>query len=100
MESVLRVRNWLRTPIGRLTSWGSKVKERKLCAKRRKKRGRFWRGRGRCHRFGRTPSPRTAQPKPLSIICSYEKDLEKERRVDNFRDASRIVHRVQVTVTC
>nr|XP_040021575.1 complexin-3-like [Gasterosteus aculeatus aculeatus] len=93
MESVLRVRNWLRTPIGRLTSWGSKVKERKLCAKRRKKRGRFWRGRGRCHRFGRTPPPRTAQPKDLSIICSYEKDLEKERKLREATNAQKNAER-------
>ncbi|XP_039662197.1 complexin-3-like [Perca fluviatilis] len=81
MESVMRVKKTLRTPIRKLTSCVSGVKERELCAKRRKRRGRDGRGRGGCNRLGRTPPLRTSHPKDPSIICSYQADLEKERKL-------------------
>ncbi|KAM8868909.1 LOW QUALITY PROTEIN: cytochrome P450 11C1 [Spinachia spinachia] len=93
MESVLRAKNWLKTPIGRLTSWVSKVKERKLCAKRRKKRGRVWRERGPCPRFGRKPPLRTAQHKDLSIMRPYQEELEKERKLREAVNAQKNAER-------
>lgn len=81
MESVVRVKKSLRTPIRKLTSCVSGVKERKLCAKRRNKRGRGEGGRRGCNRLGRTPPPRTAHPKDSSVSRSYQADLEKERQV-------------------
>lgn len=81
MESVVRVKKSLRTPIRKLASCVSRVKERKLCAKRRNKRGRGGGGRGGCDRLRRTPPPRTAHPKDPSVIRSYQADMEKERQV-------------------
>lgn len=79
MESVVRMKKFLRMPIRKLTSCVSGVKERKLCAKPRNRRGRG--GRGGRNRQWRTPPPRRAHPKDPSVIRSYQLDLEKERRV-------------------
>lgn len=73
METVVRVKRSLRTPIRRLTGCVTGVKERKLCAKRRNRRG----GGGGC----KTPRLRTAQAKDATVIRSYQEDLEKERQV-------------------
>ncbi|KAA8591667.1 hypothetical protein FQN60_017041 [Etheostoma spectabile] len=82
MESVVRVKKTLRTPIRKLTSCVSGVKERELCAKRRKRRGRDGRARGGCNRLGRTPPLQPSHPKEPSIICSYQADLEMERQAN------------------
>lgn len=73
METVVRVKQSLRTPIRRLTGCVTGVKERKLCAKRSNRRG----GGGGC----KTPRLRTAQAKEATVIRSYQEDLEKERQV-------------------
>lgn len=78
MESVLRVKKSLGMPIRKLASCVSGMKERKICAKRRNRRG----GRG-CSSLGKTPSFRAAHPKDPSVIRSYQADLEKERQVDS-----------------
>ncbi|AWO96529.1 Hypothetical protein SMAX5B_011851 [Scophthalmus maximus] len=84
MESLVRVKKSLRTPIRKLTSCVSGVKQQKLCAKPRNKRcrGRGGRGgRGGCEKFGKTPPLRTAHPKDPTVIRPYQADLEKERQV-------------------
>ncbi|XP_053743657.1 complexin-3-like [Synchiropus splendidus] len=76
MESVVRLKRTLRTPIRRLTSCVTTVKERRLCAKRRNRSS----GRGGCNKLKKSPPPRAAYAKDASIIRSYRADLEKERR--------------------
>ncbi|KAK2844647.1 hypothetical protein Q5P01_011306 [Channa striata] len=76
MESVVRVKKSLGTPIRKLTSCVSGTKERKLSAKCRNRRRR-----GGCHRLGKNPPLRSAQPKAPSVIRSYQADLEKERKL-------------------
>ncbi|XP_029307362.1 complexin-3-like [Cottoperca gobio] len=93
MESMMRVKRSLRTPIGMLTSCVSGVKERKLCAKRRNRRSRGGRGRRGCTRLGRTPSLQTSQTKEPSIICSYQADLEKERQLREAMNAQKNAER-------
>ncbi|XP_051262978.1 complexin-3-like [Dicentrarchus labrax] len=95
MESVVRVKKSLRRPIRKLTSCVSGVKERQLCAKPRNKRGRGGGGRGRggCNRQGRTPNLRTAHPKDPSVICSYQADLEKERKLREAMNAQKNAER-------
>lgn len=82
MDSVVRVKKSLRTPIKKLTSCVSGLKERRLCAKPRYKRGRGGGGRGGCNRFVRTRPLRSAHLKEPSIIRPYQAELEKERQVD------------------
>lgn len=84
MESVVRVKKSLRKPVRKLTSCVTGVKVRKLCAKRRNKRGRGAVGRGGCSKLGRTPPRHIAHAKDASVIRSYQADLEKERQVDTF----------------
>ncbi|XP_068592273.1 complexin-3-like [Cebidichthys violaceus] len=91
MESVMRVKKLLKTPIRKLTSWVSRVKERKLCAKHRNKRARGRRGRGGCNRLGRTPPPRTSHPKDPS--SSFQADLEKERQLREAMNAQKNAER-------
>ncbi|XP_070690972.1 complexin-3-like [Pempheris klunzingeri] len=93
MESVVKVKKSLRTPIRMLTSCVSGVKERRLCAKPRRKRGRGGGGRGGCNRLGRTPPPRTAHPKDPSLICSYQADLERERQLREAMNAQKNAER-------
>ncbi|XP_036930306.1 complexin-3-like [Acanthopagrus latus] len=95
MESVVRVKKSLRTPVRKLTSCVSGVKERRLCAKPRNRRGRGGGGRGRggCNRSGRTPPLRTAHPKEPSVICSYQADLEKERQLREAMNAQKNAER-------
>ncbi|XP_040900524.1 complexin-3 [Toxotes jaculatrix] len=93
MESVVKVKKSLRTPIRKLTSCVSRVKERKLCAKPRNKRGRGGGGRGGCKRLGRTPPLQTAHPKDPSVICSYQADLEKERKQRETMNAQKNAQR-------
>ncbi|KAM9353475.1 cytochrome P450 11C1 [Symphorus nematophorus] len=93
MESVVRVKKSLRMPIRKLTSCVSRVKEGKLCAKRRNKRGRRGGGRGGCNRLGKTPSLQTAQPKDPSVIRSYQADLEKERQLREAMNAQKNAER-------
>ncbi|CAB1445944.1 unnamed protein product [Pleuronectes platessa] len=82
MNSLLRVKKSLRTPIRKLTSCVSGMKQEKLCAKPRDRRGRGGGGGRRgCRRSGKTPPLRTAPPKDPTVICSYQADLEKERQV-------------------
>ncbi|XP_034467695.1 complexin-3-like [Hippoglossus hippoglossus] len=81
MNSLSRVKKSLRTPIWKLTSCVSGVKHQKLCAKPRDGRGRGGGGGRRgCRRSGKTPPLRTAPPKDPTVICSYQADLEKERK--------------------
>lgn len=84
MDSVVRLKKSLRTPIKKLTSCVSGLKARKLCAKRRNRRGRGGGGRGGCSGLGRTPPLRTAHPRDPIIIRSYQADLEKERQVSHI----------------
>ncbi|XP_044063934.1 complexin-3-like [Siniperca chuatsi] len=93
MESVVRVKKSLRTPIRKLTSCVSGVKERKLCAKRRNRRARGGGGRGGCNRLGRTPPRRTAHSKDPSVIHSYQADLEKERKLREAMNAQKNAER-------
>ncbi|XP_076594309.1 complexin-3-like isoform X2 [Chaetodon auriga] len=93
MESMVRAKKSLRTPIRRLTSCVSGVKERKLCAKRRNMTGRGGGGRGTCNRLGRTPPLRTAHPKDPAVICSYQADLEKERQLREAMNAQKNAER-------
>ncbi|XP_070767929.1 complexin-3-like [Enoplosus armatus] len=92
MESVVRVKKSLRTPIRKMTSCVSGVKERRLCAKRRDKRGRGGGGRGGCNRLGRTPPLRTAHPKD-PVIRLYQADLEKERQLREAMNAQKNAER-------
>ncbi|XP_054478459.1 complexin-3-like [Anoplopoma fimbria] len=96
MESVVRVKKLLRTPIRKLTGWVSLVKERESCAKHRNKRGRGGRRRGGRNRFGRTPPRRTSHPKDPSIICSYQEDLEKERQLREALNAQKNAERASM----
>ncbi|KAM3614908.1 uncharacterized protein V6R79_020724 [Siganus canaliculatus] len=94
MESVVRVKKSLRTPIRKLTSC---VSQKKLCAKRRDKRGRSGgggggRGGGRS-RTGRTPPLRTAHPKDPSVMRTYQSDLEKERKLREAMNAQKNAER-------
>ncbi|XP_037641100.1 complexin-3-like [Sebastes umbrosus] len=94
MESVLRVKKSLRTPIRKLTRWVSRVKERRLSAKHRNRRSRRRRGGGRggrggCSKLGRTPLHRTSHPKEPSITCVYQADLEKERKLREATNAQK-----------
>ncbi|XP_047453603.1 complexin-3-like [Mugil cephalus] len=93
MESVVRVKKSLRTPIRKLTGCVSGVKERKLCAKRRNKRGRGGGGRRGCSAAGKTPSVRAAHPRDPSIIRSYQADLEKERKLREAMNAQKNAER-------
>ncbi|XP_028280704.1 complexin-3-like [Parambassis ranga] len=96
MESVVRVKKSLRTPIRKLASCVSRVKERKLCAKRRNERGRGRRGGGGggCSgRLGKNPPLWTAHPKDPSVIRSYQADLEKERRLREAMNAQKNAQR-------
>ncbi|XP_045900250.1 complexin-3-like [Micropterus dolomieu] len=93
MEAVVRVKKSLRTPIRKLTGCVSGVKERKLCARRRDRRGRGGRGSGGCNRLGRTPPLRAAHPKDPSIIRSYQADLEKERKLREEMNAQKNAER-------
>ncbi|XP_071325714.1 complexin-3-like [Trachinotus anak] len=93
MEPVVRVKKSLRTPIRKLTSCVSGLKEQKLCAKPRNKRVRGQGGRGGCKRFGRTPPLRTAHPKDPSVIRSYQADLEKERQQREATNAQKNAQR-------
>ncbi|XP_073340729.1 complexin-3-like [Pagrus major] len=92
MESVVRVKKSLRTPVRKLTSCVSGVKERRLCAKPRNRRGRGGGGRGGCNRSGRTPPLRTAQPKDPSVRL-YQADLEKERQLREAMNAQKNAER-------
>ena len=82
MESVVRLKKSLRTPIRKLTSCVSGVKERRWSAKHRRKKCRGRGGQRRCNMLGCTPPLRAAHPQASSVIRSYQKDLEKERQVD------------------
>ncbi|XP_068425574.1 complexin-3-like [Clinocottus analis] len=96
MESFVRRKRFLKTPIKKLRSWVSGVKERKLFAKYNNKRGRGRRGRGGrggSKRAGRTPPLRTSHPKDPSIICSYQVDLEKERQLREAMNAQKNAER-------
>lgn len=77
----MRLKNSLSMPIRTLASCVSEVKGKKLCAKRRNKRCRGGGSRGGWTKFGKPPPPRAAHPKDLSLICSYQTELEKERQV-------------------
>ncbi|XP_042345971.1 complexin-3 [Plectropomus leopardus] len=89
MESVVRVKKSLRAPMRKLTSCVSRVKEKKLCARRRNRRSRG----GGCNRLGRTPPPRTSQHRDPPIICSYQADLEKERQQREAMNAQKNAER-------
>ncbi|CAJ1062357.1 complexin-3-like [Xyrichtys novacula] len=94
MESVVRVKKTMRTPIRKLTSCVSGVKERRLCAKRRNKRGRGGVGREGCNRMGRrTPPPRSGHYKDPAVSRSYQADLEKERRLREAMNAQKNAER-------
>ncbi|KAE8288861.1 hypothetical protein D5F01_LYC12738 [Larimichthys crocea] len=93
MESVVRVKKSLRTPFRKLTSCVSGVKERRLCAKRRNRRGRGGGGRGGCNRMGRTPPLRTAHPNDPLVFRSYQADLEKERKLREAMNAQKNAER-------
>ncbi|KAF3691990.1 Complexin-3 Precursor [Channa argus] len=88
MESVVRVKKSLRTPIRKLTSCVSGTKERKFCDKIRNRTSR-----GRCHRLGTTPPFQSGQPKAPSVIRSYQADLEKERKLREAMNAKKNAER-------
>ncbi|KAK5599884.1 hypothetical protein CRENBAI_014483 [Crenichthys baileyi] len=79
MESVVRVKKSLRSPIRKLTSCVIGEEEKRLCARRRGKKGRGHRG---CNILGKTPPLQGSNLKDPSIIRSYQADLDKERQVD------------------
>lgn len=89
----MRVKKSLRTPIRKLTSCVSGLKERRLSAQRRRKRGRGGGGHRRCNKLGRTPPLRAAHPQDSSVIRSYHSDLEKERQVDAVSYGERYVEK-------
>lgn len=89
----MRLKNSLSMPIRKLTSCVSEVKGKKLCAKRRNKWGRGGGSRGGCAKLGKTPPPRAAHPKDLSIICSYQAELEKERKLREAMNAQKNAER-------
>ncbi|XP_074539019.1 complexin-3-like [Halichoeres trimaculatus] len=94
MESVVRVKKSMKTPIRKLTSCVSGVKERRLCARPRNKRSRGGGERGGCNRLGRrTSHQRSAQHKKPAVIPSYQADLEKERRQREAMNAQKNAER-------
>ncbi|KAM7420906.1 hypothetical protein PAMA_015217 [Pampus argenteus] len=93
MESVLKVKKSLRTPVRKLTGYVTRVKERTLCAKRRNRRSRGVGGRGGFNRLRKTPPPQTAYAKDASVIRSYQADLEKERKLREARNAQKNAER-------
>ncbi|KAM9309996.1 uncharacterized protein KZ484_025932 [Pholidichthys leucotaenia] len=80
MESTVKLKNSLRTPIRKLTSCVSGVKEKRLCDKRRIKRRRAGGGGNRMG-LGKTPPPQTAYTKDSLVIRWYQADLEKQRQL-------------------
>lgn len=94
MDSLLRVKRSLRTPIRKLTSCVSGLKQQRLCATPRDRRSRGGgRGRGGSRRTGRTPPLRTAPPKDPSVARSYQADLEKERKQREAMNAQKNAER-------
>ncbi|XP_034029547.1 cytochrome P450 11B, mitochondrial [Thalassophryne amazonica] len=81
MESVVRVKKSLRTPIRKLTSCVSEVKEKKRCTKRRNKRCRG--GRGECNRLRKTLAPRHAHAKDPLFNWTYLCFIRKPREAMN-----------------
>ncbi|XP_072250208.1 complexin-3-like [Leuresthes tenuis] len=93
MESVVRVKKSLRTPIRKLTSCVSGAKGRRLCAKHRRKRSRGTGSRGGCSMLGKTPPLRTAPPKDPPVICPYQIELEKTRQLREAMNAQKNAER-------
>ncbi|KAM7383399.1 hypothetical protein PAMP_003055 [Pampus punctatissimus] len=93
MESVVRVKKSLRTPVRKLTGYVTKVKGRTLCAKRRNRRSRGVGGGGGCNRLRKTPPLQTAHAKDASVIRSYQADLEKERKLREAMNAQKNAER-------
>nr|XP_046256700.1 complexin-3-like [Scatophagus argus] len=92
MDTVVRVKKSLRTPIRKLSSCMSRVKERKLHAKCMNKRSRRGGG-GGGRKLGRTPPLQTAHPRDPSFIRSYQADLEKERKLREAMNAQKNAER-------
>ncbi|XP_013860176.1 complexin-3 [Austrofundulus limnaeus] len=90
MESVARMKKALRRPIRKLNSCVTGEGEKRLCAKRREKRG-------RCHRdgitFGKTPSCRGPNPRDPSVTRPYRADMEKERKLREVTNAQKNAQR-------
>ncbi|XP_008290473.1 complexin-3-like [Stegastes partitus] len=94
MESVVRVKKSLRTPIRKLSSCVSGVKDRRLTAKRRSSRCRRGAGgRAGCSRTRRAPPPRAQHPRDPPVLRSYRADLEKERQLREATNAQKNAER-------
>lgn len=77
----MRIKKCLRTPIRKLTGCVTGAREKRLCAKRRRKRGR-----GHGDVFGKTPPRRGPKPREPSVVMSYRADLEKERQASTKQE--------------
>ncbi|CAG6015325.1 unnamed protein product [Menidia menidia] len=91
METVLRVKSSLRTPIRKLAGCVSGAKGRRLCAKRRRTRsGGGFRG-GKVP--GKTPPLRAAPPRDPTVVRSYQAELEKKRKLREAMNAQKNAER-------
>ncbi|XP_037532833.1 complexin-3-like [Nematolebias whitei] len=90
MESAVRIKKCLKTPIRKLTGCVTGAREKRLCAKRRRKRGR---GHGDTSVFGKTPPCRGPKPREPSVVLSYRADLEKERKLREAANAQKNAQR-------
>ncbi|XP_047216790.1 complexin-3-like [Girardinichthys multiradiatus] len=90
MESVVRVKKSLRSPIRKLTSCVKAAEEKRLCARRRGKKGRGHRG---CNILRKTPPLQASNLKDPSIIRSYQADLDKERKLREALNAQKNAQR-------
>lgn len=79
MESAMRIKKLLRTPIRKLIGCVTGAREKRLCATRRRKRGR---GHGDASVFWKPPPCRGPKPREPSVVLSYRADLEKERQAN------------------
>lgn len=84
------VKKSLMVPIRKLTSWGSKVKERGVWAKHGTKRRKRGRGGGR---GGRRTPPGSGSIKDPSFVRSYQADLDKERKLREAMNAQKNAER-------
>ncbi|XP_041845138.1 complexin-4-like [Melanotaenia boesemani] len=93
MEAVAKAKKSLKTPIRKLTSCVSGVKERKLCSKHRRKRSRGGGGHVRRNMLGKTPPLRVAHPRDQTVIRSYQAELEKKRQLREAMNAQKNAER-------
>ncbi|XP_056142504.1 complexin-3 [Lampris incognitus] len=92
MDSV--VKKSLRGPIRKLTGCVSGVTETEVWAKRRNKRSGG--GRGGCSKVGKGLSLPIPPAKDPSVVCSYQADLEKERKMREAKNAQKNAERASM----